>query len=76
MRWEMWWSFYDCDAILDEECRQVLTLLALCRSAQKQSVHVKVDIEGMGILALVDTSAMPSFVQADMVKPLGLWDFA
>ena len=66
--------FYDCDTSPDEKCHQVLALPALCRSAQKKSLHVKVNIEGTDILALVDTGATSSFVQAAVVKRLGLWD--
>ena len=35
---------------------------------------MKVQIEGSHILALVDTGATSSFVQAAVVKRLGLWD--
>lgn len=54
--------FYDCEAGLDEECHQVLALPTLCRSIQKESLHVKVDTKGWDILALVDTGTMSSFV--------------
>lgn len=67
-------SFYDCDVGPDEKCHQILTLPALCRSAEKKSLHVKVDIEGTDILALVNTGPTSSFVQAAIVKQLGVWD--
>lgn len=61
-------SFYDCGAGPNEKCHQVLALLALCGFAQKKSLHVKVNIEGTDILALVDTGATPSFMQIIVVK--------
>ena len=66
--------FYDCNIDPVVDCCQALALPALCRSAQKKSLHVKVHIEGTDILALVDTGATSSFVQAVVVKRLGLWD--
>ena len=37
-------SFYDCDAAPDEQCHQVFALPAVCLSAQKKSLHVKVHV--------------------------------
>jgi len=67
-------SFYDCEVTPEEECHQALALPAACRAAQKKSLHVKVCVEGVDVLALVDTGATSCFVQQALVKRLGLWD--
>ena len=54
-------SFYDCEANPAEACHQALALPAACRAAQKKSLHVKVRVEGLDVLALVDTGATSSF---------------
>ena len=56
-------SFYDCAPDPAEACHQTLALPATCRAAQKKSLHVKVRVEGLDVLALVDTGATSSFVQ-------------
>ena len=55
-------SFYDCAPDPAEECHQALDLPTACRAAQKKSLHVKVGVEGLDVLALVDTGATSSFV--------------
>lgn len=65
--------FYDCVPGSLATCCTTLALPALCRSAQKKSLHVKIQIEGANLLAFVDTGATPSFMQAAVVRHLGLW---
>ena len=66
-------TFYDCevssfngDLSQGEHCCQTLDVLEECRAAHKnpkKSLHVRVQVEGAEILALVDTGATSSFVQ-------------
>lgn len=77
-------TFYDCEVSplhedLDqgEHCCQTLDVPEACRAAHKnpkKSLHVRVQVEGAEILALVDTGATSSFVQQGLVKKLGLWN--
>ena len=46
----------------EEECHQTFVLPVAYHAAQKKSLHVKVSVEGIDILALVDTGATSSFV--------------
>ena len=76
--------FYDCEASpslddsdFNEHCCQTLAVPTACRAAHKnpkKSLHVRVQVEGTDILALVDTGATSSFVQQATVKRLGLWN--
>ena len=61
----------------EAHCYHIIEGPETCRAARKhpkKSLHVKVHIEGQDILALVDTGATSSFVQASAVKKLGLWE--
>ena len=77
-------TFYECevsplneDFDQREHCYQTLEAPEACRAAHKnpkKSLHVRVQVEGAEILALVDTGATSSFVQQGLVKKLGLWN--
>lgn len=60
---------------LEEEFYQTLALFVAYHAAQKKSLHIKISIEGVNILALVDTGAKSSFIQQPLVQRLGLWAF-
>ena len=60
-------AFFDCAHPLEEECHQTFVLPVVCCAALKKSLHIKVSMEGVDILALVDTGATSSFVQQSLV---------